>query len=168
MNVWTTNTLSLGGLTVGLGILTWTGYRWWHTQRKNWKALAFPFFPLMSYGMLLVLSAGGLLGGIAGIALWGSNHIGDITLKYGVGGGTPGVTRSVSLVLTDGGHMMVILMTIAMIATWIYKKSLRRLDIILPIVCGISLGLSSGIAGVAAQALGPVVDTAGGALAGLL
>lgn len=168
MDIWTTNTLSLGGLTVGLGILTWVGYRWWFTQRKNWKALIFPFIPLMCYGMLLILSTGGILGGAAGVTLWGSNLIGDITLEYGVGGGTPGVTRSVSLVLTNAGHMMVVLMTVALAAFWVFKKTVRRLDIVLPIVCGISLGLSSGIAGVAAMVLGPTVDTAGGIIAGVL
>jgi hypothetical protein len=168
MDIWTTNTLSLGGLTTGLGILTWVGYRWWFTQRKNWKALVFPFVPLMCYGMLLILSAGGVLGGAAGVTLWGSNLVGDVTLEYGAGGGTPEVTRPVSLVLTNGGHMMVVLMTIALIATWVFKRSIRRIDIVLPIVCGVSLGLSSGIAGVAAQVLGPAVDTSGGMLAGVL
>jgi hypothetical protein len=168
MDIWTTNTLSLGGLTVGLGILTWHGYRWWFTQKGNWKALLLPFLPLLSYGMLLILSAGGILGGAAGVTLWGENLIGDLTLEYGVGGGTTNVTRSVSLVLTNGGHMMVVLITIALAAMWVFKKSMRHRDILIPIVGGISLGLSSGIAGVAAMGLGPLVDTAGGMLAGVL
>lgn len=165
---WGTNVVSLGGLTVGLGIVVWHGFRWHHTGGKNWKKLTLPFVPLMAYGMLLILSAGGILGGAAGIALWGSNKVGDITLKYGVGGNSPNATRTVDLVLTNAGHMMVVLMTIALVATWMYKKSIRRSDIFLAVVCGISLGLSSGIAGVAAQALGPAVDTAGGMLAGVL
>lgn len=168
MDFWTTNGVSLGGLTVGLGILTWIGYRWWYSPGRHWKTLVIPFVPLMCYGMLLILSAGGILGGAAGTTLWGSNLVGDRTLEYGVGGGTPEVTRTVSLVLTDGGHMVVILMTLAVIATWKFKKSLSRLDLLLPIVCGISLGLSSGVAGLAAQLLAPGVDTVGGVLAGIL
>ncbi len=168
MSSLTTDSVSLGGLTVGLGIIVWTGYRWWHTTQHDWKTLVLPFLPLMCYGMLLILSTGGLLGGIAGVTLWGSNSVGTQALDKGVGGGSPEVTRSVNMVLTDPGHMMVVLFTIAIVATWVFKKSVRRWDVILPIVCGISLGLSSGIAGVAAELLGPGVDTAGGALAGLL
>lgn len=166
---WGTDSLSLGGLTVGLGILIWVGWRWWYTPgKRGWKDLAFPFVPLACYGMLLILSTGGILGGVAGITLWGSNAIGTQALEKGVGGNSPEVTRSISLVLTDGGHMVVILATIAIVATWVFKKSIRRMDILLPIACGISLGLSSGIAGVAAELLAPGVDTLGGSLAGLL
>lgn len=168
MDFWTTNSVSLGGLTVGLGILTWIGYRWWYSAGRHWKTLVFPFLPLMCYGILLILSAGGILGGAAGATLWGSNTMGDRTLEYGVGGNSPGVTRTVSLVLTDGGHMVVVLATVAIVATWVFKKSIRRWDIILPVVCGTSLGLSSGVAGLAAQILAPGVDTLGGVLAGVL
>lgn len=163
----THSVVSLGGVAVGLSLLTWIGVRWWKRDRPNWKPLL-PFLTHAVYGMLAILSAGGLLGGLAGFALWGSNTIGGLALTYGVGGNNPQATRAQALILTDGGHALVLVLTVGIIAALRFSKKLHKRDAVLGILCGICLGLSSGIAGAAAAALVPAVDWAGGTIAGLL
>lgn len=170
MNITTYNVLSLGGVTVGLSILGWTLTRWWGThKKKNFRALRdlLPFLACCAYGMVLVLSAGGLLGAGADWTMWGTSEIGNAALAYGVGGGTPAVTRGSNLVLSDGGHAVVIIATVCLLAAWTLRRGFRW-DLFFAVVCGISLGLSSGIAGVAGYVLSPVVSGAGDAVVGLL
>lgn len=167
MNVFTTNVVSLGGVTVGLSILGWNVTTWWAGSKKhNFRDLV-PFILCVLYGMLLILSTGGLLGWLSNFALWGSSEIGDAALEYVVGGGSPNATRGAHLILTDGGHAFVIVATVVLIAVWTRKKGFRW-DLALSIVCGISLGLSSGVAGAAGFILSPVVSTAGDFIVGLL
>ena len=161
------NVVSLGGVTVGLSILTWIAVRWWNKHRGKWTVLI-PFAVSSLYGMLLILSAGGILGGLAGIALWGQNLAGDAALEYGVGGNSPDVTRSFNLALSDGGHAMVLILTVAMVAVWKFSKRLPRMDVGLGILAGVALGLSSGVAGWAAEILAPVVNTGGDWIGGVL
>lgn len=166
----THNIVSLGGVTVGLSILGWVIARWWVTnKKKNIKALLklVPFFLCASYGMLLILSTGGLLGYGADWSLWGTSAIGDAALEYGVGGGTPNVTRHSNLVLSDGGHAFVIVSTVILIGVWTVRRGFRW-DLFFAVLCGISLGLSSGAAGVAGYVLSPTVSTAGDVIVGLL
>lgn len=161
------NAVTLGGVTVGLSILTFVAVRWFKRERPNWRP-AVPFLVGTAYGMLLILAAGGILGGLADVALWGSNGLGDAALTYGVGGGTPEATRGRQIALTDGGHAAVIVATVGFTALWRFSKKLPKRDLALGIVCGISLGLSGGIAGTAAQVLAPAVNAVGDAVAGLL
>lgn len=161
------NLVTLGGVTVGLCILTFVLVRWWQKQKPKWQPLL-PFVLASFYGMLLILSAGGILGGLAGVALWGSSELGDAALKYGVGGGTPSVTRESPLGLTDGGHAMVLILTVAFAATWRFSKKLPRADVGMGALCGICLGLSSGVAGWAADVLAPTVSWTGDWIVGLL
>lgn len=171
MNWGTQNYVSLGGLFVGMGIIFWHTALWWVGGGKtagNWRALLIPFIPIFLYGMLLILSAGGILGWVAQFSLWGSNVVGDATLEYGVGGGTQNVTRTTNVVLTAPGHMVVGLITIVMVAVWMYSKKISRMSTLLYMLSGICLGLSSGVAGVFAWAMAPSVDTVGGVIAGVL
>jgi hypothetical protein len=170
VNITTYNVLSLGGVTVGLSILGWVITQWWMSnKKKNLKAFLklVPFLLCASYGMVLVLSAGGLLGAGADWTMWGTSEIGNAALQYGVGGGTPAVTRGSNLVLSDGGHAVVIIATVCLLAAWALRRGFRW-DFLLAVVCGISLGLSSGIAGAAGYVLSPVVSGAGDAVVGLL
>lgn len=184
----TTNVVSLGGVAVGLSIIVWTAVRWWKTSeadQREWQELVFPFLPLFAYGMLLILSAGGVLGSTASVALWGSNEIGRVALEEGVGSADVDATRTNNIVLSEGGHMVVLLMTVAFVAYLVFSEESRKnrknqgwikkiitvvrvnLVLIMPVVAGVCLGLSSGMAGWAAQGLGPAVDTLGASMAGV-
>ncbi|PVE04680.1 hypothetical protein [Streptomyces scopuliridis] len=170
-NITTYNVVSLGGVTVGLSLLAWEITRWW-PGRKNLLKLKklldlLPFTLAALYGMLLILSAGGILGGGANVALWGGSEIGDATLQYGLGAGTPDATRTSNLVLTDGGHAFVIVCTVILFAIWT-KRGGFRWDLARAVFCGITLGLSAGVAGIAGYVLSPVVSAAGDSIVGLL
>lgn len=167
----TQNYVSLGGLFVGLGIIAGHVALWWTSggkASKNWKGLLLPFLPIFLYGMLLILSAGGVLGWVSQFSLWGSNVVGDATLQYGVGGGTQNVTRTTNIVLTAPGHLVVALMTVVLAIVWWKSKRISRTAVLLYMLSGTCLGLSSGVAGVFAWAMAPAVDTVGGVVAGVL
>lgn len=171
MNLPSYGIVSLGGVTVGLALLGWEITRWWpglkHAGKPKHLLKLLPFLAVWLYGMLLILSAGGLLGAGADWSLWGSSAIGDAALAYGVGGGTPVVTRSSNLVLTDGGHAVVLIATVILIALWTKRRGFNWL-VVRALISGISLGLASGVAGVAGYVLSPLVSTAGDAIVGLL
>ena len=159
--------VSLGGVVFGLGILVWVGVRWWTRQRPKWKPLL-PFAICIAYGMLVILSAGGILGGLAGFTLWGSSTLGNAALEYGVGAGAPSATRAHDLILTDSGKGIVLLVTVGLIAAWKFSKKLPKGDIALGALCGVSLGLSSSIVSIAAIGLVRATNLAGLGLAGIL
>lgn len=162
--------VSLGGVTVGLSLFAWDFSRWFAANKKRLAPKALrrlaPFLVCVAYGTLLILSAGGLIGAAADWSLWGTNQVGEIVLVYGVGGTAPNVTRSGSLGLTPGGHAVVIIMTVVLIAV----TSIRgmRWDFLRGVLSGISLGLASSVAGLAGIVLAPVVSTLGDWVVGLL
>lgn len=159
--------VTLGGVTTGISILAWHLTRWWKTGGKKDIKHLVALTLCTLYGILLILTTGGLLGGLAGVALWGGNVAGDAALEYGVGGGTPEVTRGSPLTLTDGGHAFVIVVTVVLIAVWSRRRGFR-VDLATCIFAGVCLGLARGVAGWAATVLGPVVSVGGDWIVGLL
>ncbi|MFJ8992642.1 hypothetical protein ACIRQH_19875 [Streptomyces sp. NPDC102279] len=162
--------VSLGGVTVGLGLFAWDFTRWAtsHKKRFSLKALSalLPQFLCLSYGALLILSAGGIIGGIADWSLWGTNQVGDIVLVYGLGAPTPTVTRSAHLALTPGGHAAIIVLTVVIAA--VCSKRGFRWDFVRQILAGVTLGLASSIAGAVGVVVAPSVSWAGDYVVGLL
>lgn len=154
------NIVSLGGVVVGIGIVLLVGIHWWHRGKRKPAALA-PFLLSAAYGMLLILSAGGMLGTLAGWTLWSGNGLGNMALVYGVGGGTPDVTRTHQAALTDGGHAIVILVTLVLFALWKWAGKIRNGQIAAGIVAGICLGLSGTVAGSAAVPLASAANALG-------
>ncbi len=163
------NYVSLGGLGVGLSIICGHIALWvMGGKARGARGLLVPFLPIFLYGVLLTLSAGGALGWLAHVSLWGSNQVGDKALRYGVGSGTQNVTRTVSMVLTPAGHMVVLVATVVLLLVFWKSKRISRLTVSLAFVGGTCLALSSGVAGLFAWALAPGVDTLGGFVAGVL
>lgn len=156
----TTQSVSLGGVTVGAAILITYGIYWWH-QEKRKPGRAGAFLLATAYGMLLILSGGGLLGWGAGLTLWGANGVGDHSLVWGVGGTTMDVTRARQLVLQPGGHVIVLLLTVALIALWKWAHKIRSWKLAAGIICGICLAMSGTVAGAAAVPLGSSVNAVG-------
>ncbi|MFF3127222.1 hypothetical protein ACFVRD_34075 [Streptomyces sp. NPDC057908] len=165
--------VTFGGVTIGLAILLATIVHWWPGLKSLRKdparqvgALA-PFLAAWSYGVLAILTVGGLVGWIADTALWISNWLGDVALVWGVGGepGQHGPTVAY-LPLTQTGGAVVLLMTVIVIAA--VKKSKYGRDIKMGAWCGICLGTSAGVAGFAAVPLAQAVNWCGSALYGVV
>jgi hypothetical protein len=156
----TQHNVTLGGVAVGTALLIGTLIRWWFKEKHRPSDLV-PFVLSIAYGMLLILSGGGLLGGGAGVALWGANGIGDGVLHYGVGGTTMDVTRARQLVLDSGGHVVVALLTVVLVSLWLWAPKVRNWKIALGALAGICLALSGTMAGAAAVPLGSGVDALG-------
>lgn len=162
--------VTLGGAAVGTLILFLVLQRWWlkggggkkdgGEGGRSWKTLI-PFTLAWLYGMLAILSAGGLLGILAGIALWGANGLGDLALVYGVGGSSGNVTRAQGLALTPGGHVVVLILTGLIIGGFRWSKRMPKKQVLLGSLCGICLGLNAGIAGIMAVPLGNFANLAG-------
>ncbi|OII64606.1 hypothetical protein BJP40_19910 [Streptomyces sp. CC53] len=165
--------VTLGGVTIGLAILTATLIRWW----PGLKALQndplahagrlLPFLAAWAYGVLAILTIGGIVGWIADATLWISNWLGDVALVWGVGGtaGQP-AGRTTYLPLTQTGIAIVLLLTVGIAVA--AKKSRHGRDIKLGAWCGICLGTSAGVAGFAAVPLAQAVNAVGGVVYGAL
>lgn len=161
------NIVTLGGLTAGIGILILTGIRWWFREGHTGAALV-PFLLAFAYGMLAVLSTGGLLSGIAGATLWGANGLGDLALVYGVGGHSANVTRGAQTALSDGGYVVVLLLTLVVFGLGKWAKKVPVSKLVFGALAGICLGLSGTIAGVAAVPLASTVNGLGLAFTAVL
>lgn len=155
------STVSLGGVAVGASLLIAAGIRWWFVEKHKPLKLV-PYLLSVAFGMLLVLSGGGILGWLAGATLWGANGLGDMSLVYGVGGTTMDVTRARQLILTPGGHVIVLLLCVALFATWKWARGkIPTYKVVWGVVTGICLALSGTLAGAAAVPLGSMANLAG-------
>ncbi|MFI6862631.1 hypothetical protein ACIBKZ_22510 [Streptomyces sp. NPDC050421] len=166
--------VSLGGITLGTIIVILVVLRW-HKKggggggkkgddsgSRDWKALI-PFFVALAFGILAVLAAGpaSALGLITRFSLWGGDGVGYAYLVWGIGGTSPDVTRAAPVILTPGGYMIFAIWTAVMIGLHLWSKRLPRLQSLAGILAGILLGLSQGIAGMAAVPLASAVNVAG-------
>ncbi|MEU1494309.1 hypothetical protein ABZ456_29155 [Streptomyces sp. NPDC005776] len=169
--------VTYGGVTVGLLLLAHALVTWWpgsKTLRKDPARSAaglLPFLLAWSYGVLAILTVGGLIGWVADTTLWISNWLGDVALVWGVGGepGQHGPTVAY-LPLTQTGGAIVLILTAVIIAAAKRKKTPAevRSGLKAGAWCGICLGTSAGVAGFAAVPLAQAVNWAGGALYGVL
>ncbi|WP_405794093.1 hypothetical protein [Streptomyces sp. NBC_01506] len=165
--------VTIGGVTIGLAILTATLVRWYPGYRTlKKKPIPFlgqllPFLLAWTYGVLAILTVGGLVGWIADTTLWISNWLGDVALVWGVGGQAgQSASGGTYLPLTQTGGALVLLMTVAAVVA--AKKSKYGADIKAGSWCGICLGTSAGVAGFAAVPLAQAVNVAGAHLYGVI
>jgi hypothetical protein len=119
----------------------------------SWRLL--PFVVALAYGMLVVLSATSvsLLGFIGAPGLWGGKGIGHVYLVWGIGGTDQTMTRATPALLTPGGKAVLAIWTALMIASPTVVQAHRP-----PLHHPrrgrrVFLGLSAGVAGVAAVPL---------------
>jgi len=156
------NTVTLGGICVGLSLLIGIIIRWWFKEAHKVAALV-PYLIAFAYGTLAILTTGSLLAGAAGITLWGFNGLGDLGLVYGIGGQTGSVTRGGSqAVLTSGGYAVMFLFTAAIISLALWaKKHVPTGKLAAGALAGILFGLSGTWAGAAAVPLASTVNLIG-------
>lgn len=155
--------INLGGVTLGVGIILLFVMRWVMKEKKRLSALV-PFILALLYGMLAALAALGsvsALGGITWIALWAGNVAGYATLVWGIGGNAPDVTRAQQLVLTDGGYVIVFLLTLVLLGLLKWGPKQSKSKILLGCLAGILIALSGNVAGLAAVPLGSGANLAG-------
>jgi hypothetical protein len=152
---------TLGAVATGLGLLIVYAFVWWCREAHKVSALV-PWLLAMAYGILATLTAGSILQGLAGIALWGSGGLGDLALVFGVGGTTRDVTATSSAALTSGGSVVVLLLTVVMICLLtIARKRIPWLKVAGGAVAGVCLAFTSLIAGPAAVPLASAANFVG-------
>lgn len=155
--------INLGGVALGVGIILAFLLRWYLKEKRRWGSLV-PFVLAVMYGMLAALAALGslsALGLVTWLSLWAGNVVGYATLVWGIGGNAPDVTRAHQLVLTDGGYVIVFLLTIVMLCLLAWGPKQSKAKILLGCLAGILIALSGNVAGVAAIPLGSGANLAG-------
>lgn len=165
--------VTIGGVTVGICILIHHLIGWWPGLKQLRKdplrhlATLAPFLIAWAYGLLAVLGVGGLVGWVADTALWISNWLGDVALVWGVGGQSgQRASAATYLPLTQTGGAIVLILTVALVAA--VKKSRYGRDLKFGAWCGVCLGTSAGVAGVAAVPLAQAANWAGATIYGVL
>lgn len=171
------NSVSLGGMAVGLCLLIVQGMRWWHKEGHKIGALV-PYLLSVAYGMLAVYGVSAILGSMFHVALWGASGLGTLGLVYGVGGTSPDVTGhskdtagkdivgTSAHVLTAGGHVVVVLLTVVLVCLCIWAKSVPTFKVIMGTVAGLCLGLVGSVAATAAVPLASAANGLGAILPG--
>ncbi|MFJ8144668.1 hypothetical protein ACIQ6R_06285 [Streptomyces sp. NPDC096048] len=165
--------VTYGGVTVGFLLLAWHLADWWpglKALRHNPAGHAgtlLPFLLAWTYGVLVVLGVGGLIGWAADTALWISNWLGDVALVWGVGGQAGQTAGRVTyLPLTQPGGAVVLILTAILIV--LSRKTGYGVDLKRGAWCGICHGTSAGIAGFAAAPIAVAVNWLGDGLYGRL
>jgi hypothetical protein len=134
---------------------------------RNWKTLA-PFGAGLAIGVLSATCVGGMLGLAARRIGGGSNTAGDRILTWLTGVNSQAVTRAGLGTLQPGGAVVLICLLVGVIVVWRSSGRTLRRDMGLGLLAGCTLGPTAGLAGLAAVVLVPVVNSAGGAMVGLL
>ncbi|MFE5296418.1 hypothetical protein [Streptomyces sp. NPDC056632] len=168
--IWAT----LGGVTVGLAVLIKHLIDWYPGMKalrkdpaRHAAGLA-PFLIAWCYGALGILTVGGLIGWAFDAALWATNWLGDVALVWGVNGPIGTVSRGATyLPLTGTGNCVVLLLTVGIFAA-IKKKEDWRVSLKRGIWCGLGLGTSAGVAGLAAVPLAQAANWLGATLYGAI
>lgn len=165
--------VTIGGVTVGICILTYHLVEWWPGAKALRKdpirhfGSLLPFLISWAYGALAILTVGGIIGWAANTTLWISNWLGDASLVWGVGGQAGQTAAGTAFVpLTQTGAAIVLIATVALIAA--VKKSRYGGDIKRGAWCGTCLGTSAGVAGFAAVPLAMGVNWLGDNVYGAL
>jgi len=168
--------VTLGCVTLGTIIVAMTVQKWWKAGgggggmkgpgssggQRDWKALV-PFIIALCYGMVAILASPGIsaLGLVTKFGLWGGNQLGYGYLVWGIGGTSPNVTRVSPVVLTPGGYAILAIWTALVVGQHMWSRRLPRIQTTLGVIAGVFLGLSAGIAGVAAIPLASGVNVLG-------
>jgi len=163
--------VTLGCVTLGTITLLLTVLRWWKKSAgkggedgsgRKWAQLI-PFVVAFAYGLLIVMSASSLsvLGFIDRLGLYSGQGIGHLYLVWGIGGQDHHFTRGQTDLLTPGGKAILAIWTALQLAAQKWSKKQARLYSTLGVVSGFCLGLSAGVAGVAAVPLASAVNAGG-------
>jgi hypothetical protein len=159
-------------VTVGLYLLV-THFVEWYPGFKALKkkpvlfaADLAPFIGAWAFGTLGILSVMGLIGWAFDTALWAANWLGDAALWLGVGTKPGQVSHGEYLPLTPTGSAMVVIFTGIFLT--LRRKERYRAILTRGVWCGLCLGTSAGVAGLAAVPLAQATNELGAAVFGAL
>lgn len=164
--------VTLGGAAVGIALALLELGLWWpglNRLKKSWARELTHLAPLLAcfcFGVLAILFAGGLLGGAAGLAMWGGNRLGDLALVVGVGGVSKDVQTGVPLgALSDGG-MAALLILAACYVVMVKKSRWSGAHLFASTFSGIMMALNPWLAAHLAIPLASAVNVGGSWISG--
>ncbi|MGW8357378.1 hypothetical protein [Streptomyces wedmorensis] len=162
--IWATR----GGIVVGLAVLVWFLFKWWPGTKSllarplEHIGRLLPFLGGWAFGALGILAVGGLIGWAFDTALWALNWLGDVALILGVNGDAGVSSRGAYLPLTADGAGLMVIWVVAFVAACKFTNSGPQIR--LGSLCGLTLGTSSSIAGLAAVPLAQATNASGSVL----
>ena len=125
-----------------------------------------PFLWTALEGVLTSLATGGLMGKTAYAISQGSNTLGNKLLSSLAGATGPSVNRTGIAMLTPGGAVLLVMLLLGCIIWFVKAAWPVRLQMIMGLIAGVTLGPTAGIAGVAGVIVSPIFNTGGGWLVG--
>jgi hypothetical protein len=162
--------VTFGGVTVGLIVLArfligwWPGYRPLRKKPLPYLGQLLPFVFAWCYGVLGILTGMGFIGWAFDTALWASNWLGDAALWLGVGESPGQQAGAVYQPLSAFGNCVMV------VITCVLPKAIEKLksggDLRAGVWCGLCLGTSAGVAGLAAVPLAEGINWVGAVIYG--
>lgn len=170
-SMWFTTVPTYGSMMIGFGIIARHLIDWWPGEKgtrewRNWLSLV-PFVLAYSFGILLILGVGGIVGTLANATLWGVGWVGDGALIWGVGGQRTAVgAGGQRMALTDGGLASVLFL--AFVYAGLQAKSERlRVPLTRGCLAGVLTGTVAGVSAFMAVPVASAVNRIGDFLPGL-
>lgn len=140
--------LTIGGLAIALAVL-WANLRpWWKGGRAPKDLI--PFGSGFGLGALSTICAGGLLGWLAGCSAGVTNTLGEKAVPGATGTQSSALSKGSLGNLTPEGGAVVFLLTIALVIAWKAAGKLDKRRMFGGLVCGSTLCLTVGVAGLLA------------------
>lgn len=154
--------LTLFGLGISLAILFANLRSWWTSPGRDPKMLI-PFGANFAWGALATVCAGGLLGWLAGCAAAGTNTAGTRAVGGATGATDSTIARGTLGTLTPEGAVVMFLMTVGVVLAWKAAGKVEKRRMAGGAICGSTLCLTAGVAGLL-NWLPAVVNQAGAGL----
>jgi hypothetical protein len=158
-SMWFTTVPTYGSMMIGFGLIARHLIDWWPGEKgvkewRNWVSLV-PFLLAYSFGILLILGVGGLIGTVANFTLWGVGWVGDGALIWGVGGERQAIGHGGQrMALTNGGLSAVLFLSFVFAGLQAKSERLR-----VPLTRGCLSGVLTGtVAGISAFMAVPVAS----------
>ncbi|MGW9120216.1 hypothetical protein ACWGRV_26995 [Streptomyces sp. NPDC055663] len=164
--------LTIGGLFVGLAILTWHIARFVIAHIKNPGGMvrdARDLIPLalgLSYGGLATATTSGLIGFATGAITLLGNGAGSLAMWGATGGTTTLAARSNTAELTGMGNLILLLITVVIVSGWKVIPDSAKPQMTQGIIAGVLLGLSATLGGWFAAFVIPMANNTGASLVG--
>jgi hypothetical protein len=184
----TSNTITVGGLAVGVILLLHELWLWWRGggggagkggtkkggpvsagggKSRDPKVLI-PFAGGIAFGQLCVACPAGLLGTFAGVLRWAGNGVGGTGMSGATGHSPSTIAQGSAPALTDGGALVTTIFLGLLILMWKKLPKQVRAKLTKGVWCGTLLGIGTGLAAVIGAAVIPTANDLGQQLIGVI